>query len=99
MAKGMPKDGPIGRTPASRYGAIGDGDTTAHDPTSGANPSEVGGAVLGVIRSGDAILIGLTSDGGAVRLQIFEGDNRFKLYASNADELHMRLQEIIELTT
>ncbi len=53
-------------------------------------------AVRAVLVNGDAVLFGLTSDGGAVRVQTFEGSAKHSRYATNVDELNTILDSLRE---
>ncbi len=58
------------------------------------DPTMVGEAVLRIVGFGDAILFGLTSDGGALRITIFDGDHRHNLYASGPEEVSALLDQV-----
>jgi hypothetical protein len=49
-----------------------------------------------VTRSGDALVIGRTRDGGAISITVISGDDREKLYASTDDELAAVITELCE---
>ncbi len=50
--------------------------------------------LLQILRNGDAILLGTTSDGGAIVATIMEGDARHRTYITSADELEQFLRDI-----
>lgn len=58
------------------------------------NPEMIGEAVLNVIRQGDAIMVSTTSDGGAIRVTIFEGDRKHHQYVASVEELEKLLRGI-----
>lgn len=47
-----------------------------------------------VCRAGCAIMFGHTRDGGAVVITVLDGDNRYKQYCANADELERSAESI-----
>lgn len=52
------------------------------------------GTVSSILDSGDALLIGLTRDGGTVVITVISGDERQKWYARSYSELNDHLTEI-----
>lgn len=44
-------------------------------------------AVRAVLANGDAVLFGVTSDGGAVRVQVFSGGDKDSAYCSSVADL------------
>lgn len=59
----------------------------------------VGDVVRAVITQGDAIMFGLTGDGGALRVTVLEGDNRIVEYASGTEAIRKLLTNIRDLAT
>jgi hypothetical protein len=55
----------------------------------------IGELVQEVTRSGDAVLLGTSRDGGTLVITICSGDQRIKFYASSAEQAESRLQELI----
>lgn len=53
-------------------------------------------ALLSVVEHGCALMIGATRDHGAVSLILMDGQQRHKLYPSNAQELEQALRDLIE---
>lgn len=52
-------------------------------------------AIDRVIASGDALVFGSTSDGGALSITLLCGNDRYKIYAANDDELIRAFQALI----
>lgn len=50
--------------------------------------------ILSVLSSGGALFVGLTRDGGALRLTVMFGDKKKSAYAANADELDIIIQRM-----
>lgn len=50
--------------------------------------AELTGAVLAVLRAGDAVALGTTRDGGALAITTFSGGMAEKFYASSDLEIH-----------
>jgi len=61
-----------------------------------ANPLELAAAIAGVVGSGDAIMFGSTSDGGAFVVTIFSGDDRRKWYPDDVLSAGACLRQIAE---
>ena len=59
--------------------------------------AELGLAVDNVIRSGCAIILGGTRDGGAVCITVLDGDNRHRTYCSNDTELDRAISALREI--
>lgn len=55
---------------------------------------ELASCVLG---SGNAILFGITSDGGALSLTIYYGDERFREYLSSPEELQLFAEALADM--
>lgn len=53
----------------------------------GADPAQLGAAVLSVAHLGDAILIAATSDRGALKLLILAGDEKLAHYCARAQDV------------
>lgn len=53
-------------------------------------------ALLSVVEHGCALMIGATRDHGAISLILMDGNDRHKLYPSNAQELDQALRDLIE---
>ena len=53
-------------------------------------------ALLSVVEHGCALMIGATRDHGAISLILMDGQQRHKLYPSNAQELDQALRDLIE---
>jgi len=51
-------------------------------------------AIASVLANGDAVLFGLTSDGGAIRVQLFSGSAKHSVYAADDAELDVILKAI-----
>lgn len=56
--------------------------------------SAIGTAVVDAVRVGLAVLLGITSDGGALSLTVYDGSERQRTYASNPDELEAALDAL-----
>lgn len=56
-------------------------------------------AVMAVVEDGGAIILGRTSDGGALMVQILHGQGRVKIYPASQDELDTALMEIEAIAT
>lgn len=78
----------MGRKSGGRYGSIGNGSAERNPPVTDWEPEYLADAVTGVLSAGDAVMFGCTSDGGAVCVTIFDGDQRHKNYFSKPDELN-----------
>lgn len=50
--------------------------------------------IFAVTRTGDALLLGATRDGGALVLTICSGDERVKFYAKSGEEMDSHLENI-----
>lgn len=59
----------------------------------------LGGAVQAVVGDGGAIMFGMTSDGGALVVTLYEGDDRKKEYLHGHEEIEQFLMGVIELYT
>jgi hypothetical protein len=82
-------------TLASRFGGPASGDRIRINVGwVDANPLELLDAVRGCVDSGDAILFGRTSDGGALVITILSGDERRKFYPDDADSVGAALRLI-----
>lgn len=55
----------------------------------------IGELVQEVTRSGDAVLLGTSRDGGTLVITICSGDQRIKFYASSAEQAESQLRELI----
>ena len=55
-------------------------------------------AITGCLESGSGLLVSRTSDGGAVSLTLYEGDERSRSYSSTSDELAEALAVIRDRT-
>lgn len=62
------------------------------------DPTMLGETALSVATVGDAILIGATSDGGALKIVVFHGDTKRALYAPSATEADELIRQIGQLT-
>lgn len=62
-------------------------DETGHEPLRLSQYPRILPAIDSIIRTGDAVILGRTRDGGAVCLTILSGEEREKLYASDEAEL------------
>lgn len=71
----------------------GRGTARAHDLVVG-RESSIGTAVVSALRGGLAVLIGITSDGGAVSLTVYDGQERQRTYAANPEELEAALDAL-----
>jgi len=67
-----------------------------HVMPSFADHSTTGLAIDCVLRSGNAVIIGGTRDGGAVCITVLEGDTRHRTYCSNYNELEDALAQLRE---
>ncbi len=54
----------------------------------------VGSTVVAALRAGLAVMFATTSDGGAVSVTLFDGDDRFRTYCVNDEELADALASI-----
>jgi hypothetical protein len=59
-----------------------------------AYPDDLVAAVVSWTTRGGAIVLGTTSDGGALSVTLLQDGERFKLYAANKDELSRLLTQI-----
>lgn len=57
-------------------------------------PEHLYDAVKAAVGAGKAIMLSSTSDGGAVRVAIFDGDDKFMVYTKNAVELNAILRRL-----
>jgi hypothetical protein len=71
----------------SRYGAYGESGKKAQNPATEANPELIGELVQAVLAVGDAVLFGITRDGGAVRTILMSGDDKTSVYHASGAEL------------
>lgn len=95
----MARGGNNGKTPASaagsKYGSLlGTASTAA--PWQDASPEIVGEAALAVLAAGDAFMVSSTSDGGACRITVFEGDAKHHQYVSGPADLERACRAIKE---
>jgi hypothetical protein len=60
------------------------------------SPDSIRGAVDAVTRAGAAILMGRTSDGGALSICILDGDSKIKEYPHTVEEATQLLAAILE---
>lgn len=58
------------------------------------NPEILGEAAINVLRHGDAFMVSTTSDGGAVRCTVFEGDAKHHQYSSDPAALEVLLKAL-----
>lgn len=59
-----------------------------------ADPHQLLAAIVNWTRSGNAVTLGRTSDGGALSLTLLCGGERLKRYASDATELELLLKAL-----
>ena len=62
-------------------------DEAGHEPLRLGQYPRILLAIDSIIRTGDAVILGCTRDGGAICLTILSGEDREKLYASDEEEL------------
>jgi hypothetical protein len=80
---------------AQRFGGNAKGDRRrAVDVVSSANPAVLQDVVSAIIRDGDAIMFGSTSDGGALVVTLFSGDERKKFYPDDDSSFRAALAQI-----
>lgn len=72
---------------SGRYAGIGKADSSESDTIVAASPELLGELVQSVLRVGDAVLFGVTKDGGSVRVILMSGDEKTSEYLSSADDL------------
>lgn len=53
-------------------------------------------ALSNVTGAGAALLFAVTRDGGALVVTLCDGDQRYKLYANNVDEMGVHLRELAD---
>lgn len=98
MARGARTAGHTGPEASNgRYAALGAARTDKpgwHD----LDPTMLGETARSVAIVGDAILIGATSDGGALKIVLFHGDAKRALYAPSATEADDLIRQIGQLT-
>lgn len=58
------------------------------------DPDAVRNAVVAVIGAGAALMFGLTSDGGALVITVLDGDDRYKEYLHEGEEINFYLAEL-----
>jgi hypothetical protein len=73
--------------PSSRYGNLGTPGKKGKNPAADANPELIGELVQAVLSVGDAVLFGVTRDGGAVRTILMSGDEKTSVYHATGEEL------------
>lgn len=95
MARGKRGAEPTKSTAGSKYGFV---QTNGSKPASwdGVSPEIVGEAVLAVLDAGDAMMVSTTSDGGAVRITLFEGDSKHSTYVHTPTELEAVMRGIAQ---
>jgi hypothetical protein len=71
----------------SRYRSYGDKPGNVVAPAAGAAPELLGELVQAVLSVGDAILYGVTKDGGAVRVILMSGTEKTSLYFTSSEAL------------
>lgn len=59
----------------------------------------LGDALDAIVRSGDAVIVGGTRDGGAICFTVLSGSDREKLYAGTDEELGSMIESIIDAYT
>lgn len=97
MSKGSDKQS----TGTGRYGRS----TTDAGSVRGAAALEVSSAellletVCALCRSGDALMISSTRDGGAVAFNVLSGDFRDTLYAATTDEIEDTLRHVLKVAS
>jgi hypothetical protein len=60
-------------------------------------PDALTGCISSVLEAGAAIMFGLSQDGGVLRVQLYDGDDRPKWYVHDADDLNQLLRRLAEL--
>ncbi len=53
-------------------------------------------ALLAVVENGCALMVAATRDQGAIALTLLDGEQRHRVYPSNADQLNQALMDLIE---
>lgn len=93
MARGTPS--PVGKSarPHSKWNMGVDSGSGPFDWDT-VNPEILGEAAINVLRHGDAFMVSTTSDGGAVRTTVFEGDVKHHQYSSDPAALEILLKAI-----
>lgn len=61
-----------------------------------ANARELWSAINQCIKVGHAVIIGATRDGGALCLTILDGDDRWKTYCANEEEVREAAQRMLQ---
>lgn len=95
MARGRKPSGPTLPPPQSRFHFMGDsnGQEFKWDDTS---PEILGEAVLGALKLECALMFSLTSDGGAVRVTIYDGDAKHSKYCKDSADLEQVCKQVRE---
>lgn len=70
-----------------RYAHLGTDTTSAEAVTEGADPEAIGDLVRAVLAAGDAVLFGITRDGGSARIILMSGDERTSVYLKSPAEI------------
>ena len=71
----------------SRYGHLSDGVPTEGGILKDVNPELLGEMITAVLSVGDAVLCGITRDGGSVRIILMSGDEKTSTYLKSAAEV------------
>lgn len=72
----------------------GNGSIAEMSPWTGAHPDRLHAAMVAVSALGDAMLLGVTSDGGAATILIFHGQLKKRLYCGSDEDLNDTLDSI-----
>jgi len=79
----------------SRYANLGTRNQSAPKASwEEANAEDLWRTIYQVTNSGDALMFGLTRDGGAVVLTVLSGDDRTKAYATGEEEIANLLADV-----
>lgn len=72
---------------SGRYSGIGKSNDSESRVLDECTPELLGDLAVAVLRAGDAILFGVTRDGGSVRVILMSGDEKTSEYLSSGAEL------------
>jgi hypothetical protein len=77
----------MARSTRGRYASIGDGDGSGKLAIDAIESERLGDMVKAVLGIGDAVLFGITRDGGSVRIILMSGDEKQSEYLASAPEV------------
>lgn len=97
MARGKDKGTATNNGAGSKYHFVG-GSKGKEIAWAEISPEIVGEAVIAVLAGGDAIMCSTTSDGGAMRVTLFEGPDRRHEYLTTPAEIDELMRAISQAT-